>query len=512
MMYLQKFGFREDPFQSTNAADEPQISEYFVPPPYFTSVVGDPSQPKSQVILAPRGGGKTAQRVMLEQSSRHSKEYLCVTYDEFLVADGAKLDGIDLNYHLRNVNELLTLSILLDCASEGYGKENLDEHKVGVLKQAVEIYLGAYSQNLHSSAIGKFKNLGDKAGDLWDKYGGKLSLLVNGVLAYLGVGAVDLSSLARNPENYNQSHQFYLSKLGEIAIALGYKSVYVLIDRVDEMHLTSSDAEKSYRFIRPLISDLHILETKHVAFKFFLWDQVKEFYIADGARPDRIKIYNLNWSVSEISRMLTERMRSFSGGAVDNLDQIVQADIRSHLLVSHVASGSPRDLIRVCGRVVDEQTRTAPENEKITARKFWEGVENFCNERAEELYARHIPDIRRIGALNFTNRMLANDVFRVTENAIRPKIQAWQNAGAVARIGEVPNPGNRPLYLYGIADLRLSVSALRNIGIDEIFGNFLLICPRCDALNICDRDGFTCACGSAITLGQAKSIYKVCSE
>lgn len=57
-MYLDKFGFQADPFQSTNAADEPEISNYFVPPPYFKAVVGDPSQPKSQVILAPRGGRK----------------------------------------------------------------------------------------------------------------------------------------------------------------------------------------------------------------------------------------------------------------------------------------------------------------------------------------------------------------------------------------------------------------------------------------------------------------------
>ena len=57
-MYLKKFGFDADPFQSTNAADEPDIAGYFVPPSYFQAVVGDPSQPKSQVVLAPRGGGK----------------------------------------------------------------------------------------------------------------------------------------------------------------------------------------------------------------------------------------------------------------------------------------------------------------------------------------------------------------------------------------------------------------------------------------------------------------------
>ena len=108
--------------------------------------------------------------------------------------------------------------------------------------------------------------------------------------------------------------------------------------------------------------------------------------------------------------------------------------------------------------------------------------------------------------------MLANDVFRVSENAIRPKIQSWQNAGAVARIGDVPNPGNRPLYLYGTADLRLAVSSLPNIGVEDVFGNYLLLCPKCDRLNISDRNEFSCECGSTVSLDQAKSLYQVCTR
>lgn len=58
---LERLGFAEDPFASTNAADEPRLASYFVPPPYFHTVQGDPRNPKSHVVLAPRGGGKTAQ-------------------------------------------------------------------------------------------------------------------------------------------------------------------------------------------------------------------------------------------------------------------------------------------------------------------------------------------------------------------------------------------------------------------------------------------------------------------
>lgn len=81
--FLAQFGFAEEPFQSTNAGDEPLLEHYFVPPPYFASVLGDTSRPQSNVVLAPRGGGKTAQRVMIEKHSATNRDFMCITYDTF---------------------------------------------------------------------------------------------------------------------------------------------------------------------------------------------------------------------------------------------------------------------------------------------------------------------------------------------------------------------------------------------------------------------------------------------
>ena len=44
--FLAHFGFADDPFQSTNASEEPKPESYFVPPPFFPSVLGNPSDPK----------------------------------------------------------------------------------------------------------------------------------------------------------------------------------------------------------------------------------------------------------------------------------------------------------------------------------------------------------------------------------------------------------------------------------------------------------------------------------
>ena len=82
MALYETLGFLNHPFSKTNADEEPNLQNYFVPPPYFDAVVGDSSDPSAAVILAPRGAGKTALRRMVESQSIKSR-FLAVTYDRF---------------------------------------------------------------------------------------------------------------------------------------------------------------------------------------------------------------------------------------------------------------------------------------------------------------------------------------------------------------------------------------------------------------------------------------------
>jgi hypothetical protein len=66
MAFHENLGFTNHPFVHTNADEEPYLERYFVAPPFFEGVVGDPKQPSSCIVLAPRGGGKSAQRRMIE--------------------------------------------------------------------------------------------------------------------------------------------------------------------------------------------------------------------------------------------------------------------------------------------------------------------------------------------------------------------------------------------------------------------------------------------------------------
>ena len=114
--FLGSRGLTENPFILTNADEEQNLSSYFVPPPFFDAVLGSASEPKSCTVFAPRGGGKTAQKVMIEgvgEAGAASDTFLCLTYDRFILTDGFKTRNATLDWHLLNLVRILCSAILV---------------------------------------------------------------------------------------------------------------------------------------------------------------------------------------------------------------------------------------------------------------------------------------------------------------------------------------------------------------------------------------------------------------
>ncbi len=513
--FLDQFGFTGDPFESTNASDEPNLESYFVPPPYFSSVLGDPANPKSHVVLAPRGGGKTAQRVMIERNSAAQVEFLCVSYDTFDISGRFTINDATWAYHMTQICRLVVTGILLDLEEDSLPVELLNDRQKQLLKYYVRYFLGGASAGEFEVAISAVKNFGDKARDVWTKYGGVAAVLINAAIKRWGFGAITLpADVSETGTLDGDSLRYHFRQLIDIAVRIGFKSVYILIDKIDELALTNRDATSTERFIDPLLSDLATLEEKNVAFKFFLWDQIKDAYFERGARPDRIKIFELEWKIDELSAMLSERLSAYSERRIGSLNDLLCASVTLdlHRLVAYLAFGSPRDMIRVCKSIIDEQTRVTPDHKCIDDEAIWSGIRKFAVERSGELYG-DLSQLRKLGGVTVTINHLANDVLRVTVQAARAKIQNWMNTGAMKKIGEIPNPPNRPLHLYGIVDLRLAVAVLTALDVGLILANYALVCPYCGALCISDQGDTICPeCSSTFALSNAKSLVQYCTR
>jgi hypothetical protein len=181
--FLARLGFSADPFESTNASEEPGLPNYFVPPPYFTSILGNIDTPKSHVILAPRGGGKTAQRLMIENDSVTSGKYLCVTYDEFDVLTSTQVTWAA---HMKQICRLLLVGILVRIDREPTTVHQLSDSEKRLLKQQVSSLLGNISAEEFARSIRALKNFADHARDYWQRYGGLVASLLNAFIAKYG--------------------------------------------------------------------------------------------------------------------------------------------------------------------------------------------------------------------------------------------------------------------------------------------------------------------------------------
>lgn len=511
--FLRSHGFLEDPFASTNAADEPLIEQYFVYPPFFPAVVGDPSSPKSNVVFAPRGGGKTAQKIMIEKRAAEDPTFLCITYDKFPLEGIRSPKDAKIDYHISNMCRILLVAILVRLEERKYTPTGFNDVDRQLIVGPSRKLLGALSSERFKEALSSVKSITDKTADIFNRYGGTVVGLLNAVSAKYGFGKID--AIAPGGKPIDETLRFQFESLITLARKFGFRSTYILVDRVDELPMTASDASKAFDFLESLLIDLPLLETDGVAFKFFLWDKTKEDYQSAGGRPDRLIEYSLRWSVKDFDTVLSRRMQAYSNKEVSRFDQLVSTNIPYdiHALISYFAHGSPRDMVRICKRIVDEHTRTGRYQSVIEFRTIKQALANFSAERARELYGSIFGELRRVKELNFTTNSLANNVFRITTQAARSKVQKWQNSGAVQKIGEVPNPGNRPHYLYGVVDPRLAIAVMNDTSLEESLENYLVICPHCEALRIVEEDDITCPdCHGVFKADKAVTVAYVCRK
>jgi hypothetical protein len=230
---LSNLGFERDPFATTNADEEEFLENYFIEPPFFKAVYGDIHVPKSAIVYAPRGGGKTALKRRIELAAR-TDAFLCVTYNSFPTS-GLKLSDIDQQFHLQNIARNLLVAVLSVANSSGIDRLSSDNrHFLYLLAKA---HLNGIDRALLKESIASVKNLSDKAQETWNKLTGPIGVAVNVLLTHFGFKAVELSKFdAVNGEIGNFSDQ--IGFLSKIVPNFGYYSTYILIDKMDENNLT----------------------------------------------------------------------------------------------------------------------------------------------------------------------------------------------------------------------------------------------------------------------------------
>jgi hypothetical protein len=168
-----------------------------------------------------------------------------------------------------------------------------------------------------------------------------------------------------------------------------------------------------------------------MAFKLFLWDRIE----ADArafSRPDRIKTYRLEWTAPQLKTMLSRRLAAHSNGRVSSLAAVVAlgraADIDD--LVVSLSGGSPRNIIRICKAIFDQQSEFDAQSKTVNERAVLAGIESIALAIAAETLPENVlRDLKKLKRADFTLTNVYADVFRITQGSGTQKVQSWQESG-----------------------------------------------------------------------------------
>ncbi|SHF02251.1 hypothetical protein SAMN05444278_1181 [Psychroflexus salarius] len=487
--FLSNLGFIENPFQHTNADKESSIiDKYFIYPDYFEDVWGDPENPISNIIYAPRGGGKTAQRVMIEKRAVNFKEILTITYTEHDLSNFNSIDEVKLSYHLEYLNRLLLLAFFdkLSNLQEFEYKNEFSYSERQYLYKLCKIYLYNTPASFPKQAINSLKTITDRATEIWDRFKAPFSEIIKKISKEKGV-EIDLSKVDID-EKIKSSHKDNFLNLRVFLERLGYSTIYILIDKVDEQSLTGNDPKASYKFISELLKDLELLETEGIAFKFFLWDELQQ-YCSKDARPDRVFSYQLEWKVSQIKEMLNKRLSAFSNNIIkDSFSLFSKKKSLGRVII--FSEFSPRDCIRICNRILSEQLKENPKSLKFEYHIVNKSIDMFSKEKVEEMFynQNNLRYLSKTNSVSFTINDLVNNKVAGDAAAIRNVILPWTKSEVLKKIGLVKRKSKKAVNEYAFFDIRVARYACPSLDLNSFISKKIRRCVSEECKEFAYRD------------------------
>ena len=332
----------------------------------------------------------------------------------------------------------------------------------------------------------ELKGLPERFSDFWRENLNILEPIVNYLLKTNNLDVIDPEKLSLNERKLSGTYKYQLEELLKYVNKIGFDSIYILIDKVDETEQTGNNPEDSYLLIKSLLKDLDLLGLKGYGFKFFLWDKIEPYYRKD-ARPDRVSEFNLKWKRHTLKSALISRFKFFSNNKLSGFADISDNEgLNIDDVVCLMANGSPRNMIRLSDRILSIQSEKENLN-KIELSSFDQATVDY----SERLFRENYDDIllkiiQKIGKEIFTINYLANDVFKITTQGARSKLKVWLNIGLVQQVGNIVGGSNKPVNLYCIADPIAVRLIHRKESIKQFINDRWLPCDHCGTDNILD--------------------------
>ncbi|MBE0668987.1 MAG: winged helix-turn-helix transcriptional regulator, partial [Anaerolineales bacterium] len=341
-----------NPFATTEASQERNLlPDFFVDVDGYEQIKGD----RTVITFAPRGGGKSALRIVLASYAAPvlpDAEVLAVEYinfSQFLlkIRSGEKITIDDyVDQLLRAGTEALFFTLFGYSPNKHHSNDEPEirrrrikriTHLIPPTRSRIAQWIRNYSPvNMRPEELyERLRAIKLAFSPDWRKFSKavstqKLKVLIEqsplvddemaNLLAELNDFSIEEVELLTSPLEK-------ISNFVALTRSCGFKYVQFLIDGVDETIETANNPETQADILEPLLAELRILESPNVAFKFFLSREAhKEILERPTIRRDRLtdRALTVEWTEEKLKALLDARLDYFSNHAVQELIQICQ--------------------------------------------------------------------------------------------------------------------------------------------------------------------------------------------
>lgn len=350
--WLEVQGFERNPFEYYEADREELLASYFVEPEWFEALRGDPRQPASAVLFAPRGYGKTSQRLQIARlcglEAQSPALIVQITDYKWLPADLSTLTARD---YLRYIADQACRRLWERCQSNPELHRRFQVQPYALLRLYALRYWASpppYRIRLPEPILAP-ETLAELARSL------RLSTAIHDAQTLVEQFAAHYEGLT---DSDLQTELLELVRLG------GFVSLYILLDRTDEDQWTIHNPMMVLARLQPLISDLPVLEHPGYAFKFFLPDVLESLFAEHriGRVGERPPSYLLRWRDHDLLAMLARRLQAYSQPAgrvtraarVNRFQDLCEPGGDADDRLVRAAAGSPRRMIQLARELVEQ--------------------------------------------------------------------------------------------------------------------------------------------------------------
>lgn len=368
---ISAWGFSADPFSDRAAETDERLEQAFVAPRYFDEIIGDPQRPQPSFVFGWRGEGKSTLCTMVAHRLRHMENPpLVVEATDFSGWPADKLDSLTLGDHVWRILEACVSALVSALESNSHPPPPTTSSDRVLLEDFVLRWLPAVDHGGREARLDALLDRLSPNERRIKRYGGKgyrriasylrgkrfefeQAKLQGEEVRWLLAALMLIAPSTPNARSFvGATPQRVFDLFIGLVLRLGFPSLFVLVDNVDEIDVVSNQPDLIARLIRPLVTSVRFLESKQLGIKIFLPAEARDKLI--GIRTDRIQPYHIEWSDARLKTFLKARIRAFSDGRHESLEHVFEdyASLEPRLL--RASARTPRNMLRVLDEIVRE--------------------------------------------------------------------------------------------------------------------------------------------------------------